>query len=321
MASHQNLGVGLIGARGYTGAELIKLLERHPMLHLSYAVSRQAAGQRVRDIVQGCSDELLFEDLTPEGAAERGAQAVILALPNGESDRWVSALARARHDVIVVDLSADHRFDDWTYCIPERDRVKMTGVSRVANPGCFATGAQLGLLALRDSIGKSATVFGVSGYSGAGTTPSPRNNREILRDNLLPYQLVDHVHEAEINAHAGVSVAFMPHVAPFFRGITLTITAPLVGKASAEDLLAAASARFAGEPLVRVTADVPLVRDAAGRHDLTIGGFAVDKAGSRAVAVVTLDNLLKGAATQALQNLNLALGLPELSGIQDALAA
>lgn len=315
-ASSGRARVGLVGARGYTGAELVLLIERHPRLSLAFASSRAAKGQRVRDMVEGSALDLVVDDLSPEQVASSGVDAVVLALPNGQSAPYVAALRALPTPPVLVDLSADHRFDDaWAYGLPERNRAALRGARAIANPGCYATGMQLGLAPLLPLVAAPPHCFGVSGYSGAGTTPSPKNDPEKLRDNLMPYSLVGHVHEREVTRHLGRAVCFLPHVAPFFRGITLTLSIPLAAKTTASELLALYREAYAGEPLVDVVEDAPLVRDAAGRHGATIGGFAVDQDARRAVVVVTLDNLLKGAATQAVQNLNLAFGYEELTGV------
>lgn len=323
--------VALIGARGHTGAELVKLLDAHPQLALVVASSRAAAGKPLGEVVPGLTGagaggadtaKLVVEDTAPAALAgvvkERGVDAVVLALPNGEAAAWVRDLSPS---TAVVDLSADHRFDDaWVYGLPEHKRAALRGATRIANPGCYATGTQLALaplLAMLDEK-KPPHVFGVSGYSGAGTTPSPKNDPEVLRDNLVPYSLVDHTHEREVSRQLRRDVFFSPHVAPFFRGITLTISAPLAKSVTVAEVRERLRFRYASEALVRVVDGVPLVRDAAHRHDVTIGGVEVDPKGRRLVVVATLDNLLKGAATQAVQNLNLAMKLDELAGIPQA---
>lgn len=296
--------VGLVGARGHTGAEILHILGGHPELVLTRAASRQAVGAQL------AGTSVVLEDMSPETVAGWGVDVVVLALPNGHAAAYAAALG----DTCVVDLSADHRFDDaWAYGLPELQRARVAGARRVANPGCYATGIQLGVAPALALLAGAPQAFGVSGYSGAGTTPSPRNDPERLRDNLLAYSLIGHVHEREASRHLGHPVRFIPHVAAFFRGISLTITLPLARAETAEKLFERYVEAYRGEPLVRVIADVPEVQAAAGRHDVTIGGFAVD--GTHAVLVVTLDNLLKGAATQAVQNINLALGLPELLGV------
>jgi N-acetyl-gamma-glutamyl-phosphate reductase len=315
---HAVIRVGLVGARGHTGAELVALIEGHPRLALAYASSRKDAGRGLAEVVPGARTDLQVVAPDPADVAARGLDAVVLALPNGEAKPYVDALGDRG---VVVDLSADHRFDDaWAYGLPERTRATLRGAKRIANPGCYATGMQLALGPIVDVLAAPPVCFGVSGYSGAGTTPSPRNDPEKLRDNLMPYSLVGHVHEREVARGLGRDVVFVPHVAPFFRGITLTISAAFAAPIERAALRARYEAAYAGEPLVAVVDDVPLddvplVRDAAGKHGATIGAFAVADDGRRAVIVATLDNLLKGAATQAVQNLNLALGFDELAGI------
>lgn len=308
--------VGVLGARGHVGAELLPLLGAHPEMELAAVISRAYAGRAVAEVLPGTTTALRYEDLAPAEAAARGLDAWILALPNGEAAPWVTALTAARGEVVLVDLSADYRFSaDWIYGLVERDRNRLAGARRIANPGCYATGMQLALWPLLPVAAGPATAFGVSGYSGAGTTPSPRNDVNLLRDNLMPYQLVGHLHEREVSHHLAHPVHFLPHVAPFFRGITLSISLPLSAPLTALEVEARFRDHYAGEPLVRVQREAPLVRDAAGRHHVTLGGFTVAREAPRAVVVATLDNLLKGAATQTLQNLNLALGLPELLGL------
>jgi hypothetical protein len=163
--------------------------------------------------------------MSPEAVAAWPVDVVVLALPNGHAPAYA---ALARPDVVVIDLSADHRFDPaWVYGLPERTRDRVANARRIANPGCYATGIQLGLGPLLPHLAGPPHVFGVSGYSGAGTTPSPRNDPARLHDNMLPYALTGHVHEREASAQLGRPVHFMPHVGAWFRGISLTISAPL----------------------------------------------------------------------------------------------
>ena len=311
-----NKRVGIIGARGHTGAELIALIARHPQLELAFVSSRERAGQRVADHVLAFPGGLCYESLDPEQAAGKGGDAVILALPNGKSGPFVQALDAHAPQTVVVDLSADHRFDgNWYYGLPELTRERYRGERRIGNPGCYATAMQLAIAPVRELLAGPPQCFGVSGYSGAGTTPSDKNDPQKLRDNLMPYSLVGHMHEREVSARLGVPVEFMPHVAPHFRGITMTVNLWLREALGAESLKARYSALYAREPLIRIVDEPPWVSRIAGRHGVEIGGFAVAQGGKRAVVVATLDNLLKGAATQAMQNLNRALGFDEFAGI------
>ena len=308
--------VGLVGARGHTGAELIRLIARHPQLELAFVSSRELAGQPVSAHIEGFAGELRYENLGHEQVAARGADAVILALPNGKAGDIVAALEAQAPDTLIVDLSADYRFDEnWYYGLPELTRASYAGQKRISNPGCYATAMQLSIAPLLDRLAGPPQCFGVSGYSGAGTTPSDKNDTDKLRDNLMPYALADHMHEREVSRHLGVPVEFMPHVAPHFRGITMTVNLWLDAAMKVEDVRALYRSRYAGEPLIRILDEAPWVSRIAGRHGVEIGGFTVAPGGKRVVVVSTLDNLLKGAATQAMQNLNTAFGFDELASI------
>ncbi len=308
--------LGIVGARGHTGAELIKLVAAHPNLQLAFVSSRERAGQRLADHHPEITGEVQYENLDADAVAAKGVDAVILALPNGLAAPFVAALESARPDTVIVDLSADYRFEgSWYYGLPELTRTRYNGEKRISNPGCYATAMQLAIHPLLDLLAGPPQCFGVSGYSGAGTTPSDKNNPELLADNLMPYALTNHVHEREVSAHLRVPVEFMPHVAPHFRGITMTVNLWLNQVQTREQIAARFADAYAAEPLVDVVDDAPWVSRIAGRHGVQVGGFTVAPGGKRVVVVATLDNLLKGAATQAMQNLNLALGIDELTSI------
>ena len=308
--------VGIVGAPGHTRAEMIPLIARHPHLELVFVYSRELDGQKVSDHIEGFTGELRYESLSHEQVGAKGADAVILALPNGKAAELVAAIDAQAPDTVVVDLSADFRFDErWYYGLPELTRQKYAGQKRISNPGCYATAMQLAIAPLRDRLAGPPQCFGVSGYSGAGTTPSDKNNTDLLRDNLMPYALTVHMHEREVSRQLGVPVEFMPHVAPHFRGITMTVNLWLQQAAKVEDIRALYRERYAHEPLIHVLDDAPWVSRIAGKHGVEIGGFTLAPGGKRLVVVATLDNLLKGAATQAMQNLNLAFGFGELESI------
>lgn len=308
--------LGIVGARGHVGGELIRLVGSHPGFALAFVSSRELAGQPVKAHFPGFDGALAFENLDPEAVAGKGADAVVLALPNGKAAPYVAAIEAARPETVIIDLSADYRFDDgWHYGLPELTRAAGKGGARISNPGCYATAMQLALAPMLGELDGPAQCFGVSGYSGAGTTPSDKNDPDKLRDNLMPYSLVGHVHEREVARQLGHPVEFLPHVAPHFRGLTITANLHLSQPFALDEVKARYRERYAGEPLVRVIDEAPWVSAIAGRHHVEIGGFALSADGRRLVVVATEDNLLKGAATQALQNLNLAFGFDELAGI------
>lgn len=310
--------IGLIGARGHTGRELIRCISAHPEMMLAYAVSRELAGRKVSEIAPEDKGECIFEALGPEEAARRRVDAVILALPDGAGAPYVKAFDDAASDKVIVDLSADHRFDDaWAYGLPELHREKIRGRLRIANPGCYATALQLAVAPLIPLIGGTPAIFGVSGYSGAGTTPSPRNDPDRLRDNLMPYKLVGHNHEKEATRHLGAPVRFFPHVHPAFRGLLVTAHVPLATALDRTALKRLFREHYDSERLIELQDDAPELKDGANRTGVLLGGFDVGVDGKSAVVVAAEDNLLKGAAVQAMQNLNLALGLEEHLGILD----
>ncbi|MBL8263359.1 MAG: N-acetyl-gamma-glutamyl-phosphate reductase [Xanthomonadaceae bacterium] len=316
MSESSSIRVGIVGARGHVGAELIRLFAAHPRFELAYVGSRELAGQRVADHSDAYQGELRYTSPTNAELPSLGADAVVLALPNGKAADCVASFDAVGANPVIIDLSADYRFDAaWYYGLPELTRDRYAGQRRISNPGCYATAMQLAVAPMRDLLAGPAQCFGVSGYSGAGTTPSDKNDPEKLRDNLMPYALTGHIHEREVTRHLGHAVEFMPHVAPHFRGLTITANLHLSASLTREQVIAAYRDTYRDEPLVRVLDEAPWVSRIAGRHHVEIGGFALSDDGRRLVVVATEDNLLKGAATQALQNLNLAFGLAETTGI------
>lgn len=289
--------LGLVGVRGYVGQELAELVKKHGELDVRLAVSQR-------------------DGRSPADVASEKLDAYALLLPNGASKPYVEAITAARPGSVIVDLSADHRFDPaWVYGQPERRREALRGATRIANPGCYATAVQLALAPLVPLLDGPASAFGVSGYSGAGTTPSPRNDPEQLKDQIVPYSLVGHVHEREVSTQLGTQVFFVPHVAPFFRGITVTISGALREPITRDAMVARYRDAYGAEPLVSLEEEVPTVRAIVGKHHVAIGGVSISGDGRHVVVVATIDNLLGGAATQALRNLNLALGFEERRGL------
>lgn len=296
--------VALIGARGYTGQALIDLMNRHPNMDLRHVSSRELAGQKLKGYSKR---EITYENLSAEDVrrmeANNEIDCWVMALPNGVCKPFVDAVEESGGNSVIVDLSADYRFDSkWTYGLPELvSRGNIAKAKRIANPGCYATAAQLGIAPLVEFLGAQPTVFGVSGYSGAGTKPSPKNDVENLRDNLIPYSFTDHIHEREISAQLGTSVAFIPHVASWFQGIHQTINIPLNRTMTSRDIRGLYQERYAGEKLVKISGEAPSVKAISGKHGVEIGGFGVHSEGKRVVVCATIDNLLKGAATQCLR--------------------
>jgi len=257
-SDNKKIKLGLIGARGYTGNELMKVAYQQflPVLFYLFTLALQLIGGH-SDIQLACVSSrelngkdvpnfsgLKYSNLLPaDCAAQSDVNCWVIALPNNLAKPYADAITQAAaasgSKKVIVDLSADYRFDStWAYGMPEINREAIKKASLISNPGCYATGCQLSLRPLAKTIGFSGlpSVFGVSGYSGAGTTPSDRNNPEFLKDNLVPYSLTGHMHEKEVSHHLGAPIAFMPHVAPFFQGISLTISVPFQHKTSVGEL-------------------------------------------------------------------------------------
>lgn len=173
--SNTTFTLGIVGARGYTGAELIRLLAEHPAIELMFVSSRELDGQPVAAHNSAYRGDLCFATLDPAAVAAKRADAVVLALPNGNAAAYVQAIHATAPRTIIIDLSADTRFDpDWYYGLPELTRHTYTGQTRLSNPGCYATAMQLAIAPLRDHLAGPPQCFGVSGYSGAGTTPQTK---------------------------------------------------------------------------------------------------------------------------------------------------
>ncbi|CAH1829662.1 unnamed protein product [Saccharomyces cerevisiae] len=315
--------VALIGARGYTGKNLVSLINGHPYLEVAHVSSRELKGQKLQDYTKS---EIIYESLQIQDIRKLEEQNAVdfwvMALPNKVCEPFVETIQNVHGKSKIIDLSADHRFvseSDWAYGLPElNDRAKIANAAKIANPGCYATGSQLTISPLTKYINGLPTVFGVSGYSGAGTKPSPKNDPKFLNNNLIPYALSDHIHEREISARIGHNVAFMPHVGQWFQGISLTVSIPIKkGSLSIDEIRKLYRNFYEDEKLVHVIDDIPLVKDIKGTHGVVIGGFKLNDAEDRVVVCATIDNLLKGAATQCLQNINLAMGYGEYAGIPE----
>lgn len=308
-AGKQNIKAAILGARGYVGVELIQLLDQHPKVNIAAAYSRTYAGQKVQDQVAGFSDpELTYQSGDFEALANMDLDVLFLALPDGVAKNHQQLWRSLSQTTVIIDLSADHRFDDsWIYGQPETREQALVGARLVANPGCYATGIQLGLKPLLELLGDVPSAFGVSGYSGAGTSPSDKNDSQRLADNLLAYKPTGHTHEKEVSHVLQHTVRFMPHVASHFRGIHLTLSGQLQTPMTATQIQDLFTQAYAKDALIQVQSEAPEIQQVNGQHSVIIGGFATSEAEpDHFVLNVCLDNLLKGAATQAVQNMNLA---------------
>lgn len=306
--------IGVIGARGHTGKELLSLVMKHSQFQLGAASSRTLVGQSVADYVGHPGTDVVFQNLRPNELPDMDAW--VLALPNGYSHEYVTRLKIHQPGCVICDLSADHRFnEDWHYGLPELNRNQSRGKRHIANPGCYATAMQLAITPVRSLLDGPATCFGVSGYSGAGTTPSEKNDRNVLKDNLLPYCPTGHIHEKEVAQQLNATICFTPHVAEFFRGISMTVSMNLNQATETEEVSSRYQEYYGGEPMIKLSEEIPRVADNCNRYHASVGGWDLSEDKKHLVVFSTLDNLLKGAASQALQNLNNAFGFNETEGL------
>ncbi len=307
--------VGIVGGRGYVGEQLVHLLQSHPELDLVWASSNRFAGQSASShFANAPLKDFSFTSFSIGDAGLEQVDLLVLGMPNGQAAQWLPKSAKVK----VLDLSGDHRFDSgWKYGLPELHRNNLERAPRVANPGCYATGMQLGLWPVRNQA-ISVCVNGTSGYSGAGRGVSARTHPQRLEGNLQPYQLTGHQHELEVSHYLGFDVRFMPQVAPFFRGISLSVAATFSDPVTSTGLFEMFASTYADEPWVCVQEAPAEIRHVVGSNKVAVGGFHVDSRRSNwATWTVSLDNLIKGAAGQAVQNLNLMAGLAENTGLID----
>ncbi|MGH9172349.1 MAG: N-acetyl-gamma-glutamyl-phosphate reductase [Acidimicrobiales bacterium] len=329
---------GVIGASGYLGAELLRLLADHPKFDVALAQADSTAGCRLGEVYPAL--DRAYPDLVVDGldaAAAAGLDAVFVALPSGGSQAVVADL----HDQVglVVDLGADFRLKDpaayqrWygfehsnpsllaraVYGLPELFRPDIVGARLVAAPGCYVTAAAVALQPLvatgllqPDGI----VIDAASGTSGAGKQPSPAFHHPAANESYAPYGLLTHRHTPEIEQVVGAQVLFTPHLAPMTRGILATCYGrPATASVTSTDLLLdTLRARYAQEPFVAVTAGVPSTADAYGSNVVHVTARFDERTGW-AIVIAAIDNLVKGGSGQAIQAANVALGLPETAGL------
>jgi len=334
--------VGIINVTGYIGMDLARLLYGHPEVDLISVTGRSAAGQRLGDIVPHLADINL--EITTELDL---VDLVFSALPHGENIETVVSLLEK--DVRVVDISADFRLKDaaeyqkWykqkhsapdylnraVYGLTELNRDKIKNARLVANPGCYPTGAILALApALKQSLVNPDIIFdSKSGASGAGRTLTLHTHYAELNENIAAYALEGHRHLPEIvqeltviSGKPTLYVTFVPHLVPMTRGILTTcysslIDGVLAGKKPQSEIMDIYKEFYAKEPFVRVVNTPPRTKQTWGSNICLIYP-SIDIRTNRLIVISCIDNLVKGGAGQAIQNMNLMLGFPEKAGLE-----
>lgn len=333
--------VAIVGAAGFVGGELLRLLLQHPQVEEVTATSRSQAGRKLADVHPGLASlsDAAIEGLEPAAAA-RGRDVVFLALEHGESSRVMREIIDADPG-LVIDLAADFRVSDpalrerfygprqaagaqprFVYGLADVLGAELRGARAIATPGCFATAAALALWPLADlALAAPPVMFAITGSSGGGGIPRPGAHHPFRAHNVFAYGVFGHRHEAEIaerwrawTGRNGAGPRLVVHAGPFVRGIYLTLHARAAGAP-----LAAARTReaYAGRPFVRVLERPPELTHAVGTNTALIHATAE---GDEIQSMVAIDNLVKGAAGQAVQAMNLALELPEDAGLRLAAA-
>ena len=306
--------IGIAGGRGFVGQELFGLLDGIADYRVVFLGSNSRAGEPVASHFE-CDTDLCFQSLSTPSIRNAQVDAWVIAQPNGAAEEFVSSL---QDDAAkVIDVSSDFRFEDrWCYGLAEANEQQVRLAKRVSNPGCYATAAQLALLPVCDSLAGVPSVFGISGYSGAGKTPNDRNDPSRLNNNLLPYKLSGHTHELEISRHLNTDVRFAPHVASFFRGISVTVFLELKSGLSVQELTRLFEEYYQRFPLVGIQSQIPEIKDVINTNRAIIGGFTVDERNPKRVTLIgVIDNLRRGAASQVVQNLNCMFGMPVEHGL------
>ena len=341
MADQKILKVGVVGGTGYTGVELLRLLAQHQHCELKVITSRQEAGTPVAAMFPNLRGHVDLDFSAPSDTALKQCDVVFFATPNGVAMQQARTLFDA--GVRIIDIAADFRIKDvatwekWyatkhacpeliaeaVYGLPEVNREQIKGARIVANPGCDPTAVQLGFLPLLKS-GKvdleHLIADAKSGVSGAGRKAEVHTLFAEASDNFKAYGVSGHRHHPEIsqglNAMAGraARLVFVPHLTPLIRGIHATLYAQLTGKVDLQDLF---EQKFADEPFVDVlpAGSHPETRSVRGSNICRIAVHQ-PQGGDIAVVLSVIDNLTKGAAGQAVQNMNIMYGLPETTGLE-----
>ncbi|MFH1785624.1 MAG: N-acetyl-gamma-glutamyl-phosphate reductase [Candidatus Micrarchaeota archaeon] len=288
----------VLGASGYSGNELVSILANHPQVDLDFIQSKNNIGKKVTGIYPDSKVNLTYSDPSLEELNK--VDVVFLALPKEESLRLASKLS-----TLIIDLSPAHRFhSEYVYGLPEINREKIKSANKIANPGCYATVSLLGILPLT-KVQVNAIAFDCkSGYSGGG-----KSVKYDFQENSIPYSLVDHYQKPEIAQFVDVPFSFTPHVVNAFRGLIATVH--IFGEF--DDLELLYQKFYEKEPCVKVINSIPDFKSVSKTPYCMIGG--ISKMKDHHILISAIDNLLKGAASQAVQNMNIRFGFDEKTSL------
>ncbi|MFH1256648.1 MAG: N-acetyl-gamma-glutamyl-phosphate reductase [Candidatus Diapherotrites archaeon] len=308
--------IAIIGASGFTGKTLAEILSMHSGVELCALNSHSYGGKLMEGLYpEFTGSGLKFTNHSVEEITKMKPALVFLALPDGEAQKIAPKILEK--GIKAIDLSKDYRFSaDAAYGLTEFFAEKIKVAKLVANPGCYATACLLAAKPLDEFGGVKHFVFDCkSGVSGAGKEPSEVNNFNFLSENILAYKLTKHKHVAEIQQFLDAKVSFTPHVLPAIRGIMCTMHALMDKSVDSERIRKIYEKAYSGKEFVKVLdARLPELHGVQNSNRCHIGGFESDEH-NRIVVVSTIDNLVKGAAGQAVQNMNLMLGFRENEGL------
>lgn len=329
--------VAVVGGRGYTGGELLRLLYNHPDVEIQQITSRQDRGRPVAEVHPALVGLLEHTLIEPEIERLAEADVVFFATPNGTAMHYAEPLLQAGK--VVIDLAADFRLRDpklwqrWygvehaaphllkeaVYGLPERHRARIKKAKLVANPGCYPTAVQLGLLPLveNDLIGGKVIADCKSGTSGAGRKAETRLLFSECGEQFSAYAASGHRHLPEITQELGLELIFVPHLVPMVRGIHATLYVPLKQETALRELQSLYEKRYRKEPFVEVlpVGSHPGTGHVRGSNRCLLALHQPPGDPSHLIVLSVIDNLVKGAAGQAIQNMNLILNLPETCGL------
>ena len=330
------ISVGIVGASGFTGAEVLRLAAQHPDFDVVYATGDSMAGTRAADLypsLETAYPDLVFDTFDPERVD--GLDLVVLGLPHEASMELAPRIVdRVR---CVVDLSAAYRLRDTSayptyygfehtqadlldravFGLPEKYRTELQGASLIATPGCHVTAAVLALEPLvRAGLVETTGVIvdNLTGITGAGRTPTDTNIFSNIDSNAMAYGLLTHRHTPEMEQEIGAEVLFTPHLVPMSRGMLATCYATPTADADAESVDAALRSAYADEPFVTVVTRPPATKSVLGSNAAHVSARFDERTG-RVIAMCALDNMTKGASGGAIQSANVALGLDETAGL------
>ncbi len=344
MASRQRIGI--LGASGYTGAELLRLLVGHNGVEIAFLTADRHAGKPMASVFPHLGSLTLPDLISIREVDWHAADVIFCALPHGTTQEVIKKLFEDAPEKRVIDLSADFRlknletYQQWyghAHQAPELQEEAVYGLTEVhrdaisrarlcANPGCYTTTAELPLIPLlAEGLIKADEIIidAKSGVSGAGRSEKQSNLHTEVSEGTHAYGVGAHRHAPEIDqelslaAREQITVGFTPHLIPMNRGILATIYVRLNREATVDDLRHCLALRYAEEAFINVLAEgfAPSTRDVRGSNKCHIGVFA-DRLPGRAILVSVTDNLVKGASGQAIQNMNVMCGLPETQGLE-----